>query len=145
MLYRGTYGTNGLLRTDTRYNAKLHHNALHDEVLHKVYAVPRRTTQVHTAPRCNTEVHTVQTVCYVPTLGTPRNYTITHCTAGYFTKYTQYHVGLLRHIRDHNVVPRYNTLHRCVTYRHSVQRENTPLRTARRDISQSTRSTTSDY
>ena len=73
--------------------------------------VPRRTIQVHTVPRCSTEVQreitplrpagrvitesTVQTVCYVPTHCTTRNYTITPCTAGYYTKYTRYQVGLL--------------------------------------------------
>ena len=67
---------NGVLRTDTRYTAKLHHCALHGGIFHKVHAVPRRTTEVHTVPRCNTEVHTVQTVSYVPTHGTTRNYTL---------------------------------------------------------------------
>ena len=84
----------------------------------------------------------VQTVCYVPTHGTTRNSTITHCTAWYYTKYTRYHVGLLRYIRYHDVIPRYK---RCVTYPHKVQREITPLRTAGRGNTQSTRGTTSDY
>ena len=53
-------------------------------------------------------VHTVQTVCYVPTHRTTRNYTTTPCTAGYYTKYTLYHVGLLSYIRYHEVVPRYH-------------------------------------
>ena len=56
----------------------------------------------------------VQTVCYVPTDGTTRNYTITHCTAGYYTKYTRYHVGLLRYIRYHDEGPRYIRYKRCV-------------------------------
>ena len=134
-------------------------------------------------------------MCYVPKHSTTRNYTITPCTAGYYTKYTRYHVGLLRHIRDHDQVPRYiryngvlrtdtrytaklhhcamhgGILHkvtryhvgllryiryhevvpryirykRCVTYPHTVQREITPLRTARCGITQITRDTTSDY
>ena len=73
-------------------------------------------------------------MCYVPTLGTPRNYTIT----GYFTKYTRYHVGLLRYIQYHEVVQRYIRYKRCETHPHTVQRVITPLSTARRGI-------TSDY
>ena len=68
----GTYGTNGGLRTETRYNTKLYHYALHGEILHKVHAVPCRTTEVHTVPRCSTEVHKVQTMCYVPTHSTTK-------------------------------------------------------------------------
>ena len=116
------HGTNGvLLRTHTQLNAKLHHYALHGEVLHKVHAIPRRTTEVHTVPRCNTEVHTVQTVCYVPKHSTTRNYTIAHCTTGYCTKYTRYHVGLLRYIRYHDVVPRYIRYERCVKFRRGIR------------------------
>ena len=110
------------------------HYALHGWLLHKVNVVPRRTIQVHTVPWCSTEIHTVQTVCYVPTHSTTRNYTITHCTVRYYTKYTRCDVGLLRYI----------WYKRCVTYRHTVQCEITPLRTARRGITQSTRGTTSD-
>ena len=116
-----------MLRTDTRFNAKLHHYALHGKLLHKVHAVPRRTTQEHTVPRCSTEVHTLQAVCYVPKYGTTRNYT---------TKYKRYHVGLLRYIRYHGT--------NGVLLR-TVQHEFTPLRTARRGIAHSIRDTTSDY
>ena len=84
-------------------------------------------------------------MCYVPTQSTSRNYTITDCRAGYCTKYTRYHVGLLRYIRSHDVVQRYIRYKPRVTYRRTVQREIKPLRTARRGITQNTHDTTSDY
>ena len=76
------------LRTETRYNAKVHHYALQGGVLHKVHAVPRRTTQV---PRCSTEANMVQTVCYTYRHTVQHKITrITPCKAGYYTMYTRY-------------------------------------------------------